>query len=145
VLTPTEEVKTLDTDTVFPRIVLTLKLLGCVVGVMYHFPAEPEIFIKPKAVRKDCIVVPSSKISPPLVEIKSVELEQAPVLSLIVNVLPAICEVGGRTRVPDLFVVFVRTRSVNVLIVVISLLEGDGLNIQRRCTRYHIPVVIENS
>ena len=77
--------------------------------------------MKPKAVCRACVFLPSSKRSVPLVEIVRDETEQEPVAHLIVKVLPGICEVGGRTRVPGLVLVFTSTRSAFVLRLVILL------------------------
>ena len=69
-------------------------------GVMYHLPALPVMVKDPYAVVIVFVVVPSSKVSAPLVLIVIVLTPDAPVLSLRVSVRPGIVVVSGSVTVP---------------------------------------------
>ena len=68
----------------------------------------------PNAVVMVLVVVPSSKVSAPLVEIVMVLAEAAPVVSFSVSVRPGIVVVRGSVMVPGRIAEFRKTRLVAV-------------------------------
>lgn len=94
--------------------VLTVKAVGWVVPVVYHLPALPVRERDPKAVVMVLLVVPSSKVSEPLVVTVMVEAAAAPVVSFKVSVRPGIVVVRGNVIVPGRVAELRKTRLVAV-------------------------------
>ena len=94
--------------------VLTVRAVGSLVAVVYHLPALPVTARVPKAVVMVLLVVPSSKVSDPLVTIVIVEAAAAPVTSFRVSVRPGIVVVRGNVIVPGRAAELRKTRLVAV-------------------------------
>ena len=84
-------------DTVIELIVA---VVGWLVAAIYHLPTPPVSVVKPYAVFRVLVVVPSSKVSEPLVLKVILLTPAAPVLSLNVRVRPGIVAVSGKVTVP---------------------------------------------
>ena len=94
--------------------VLTVRAVGWLVAVVYHLPALPVREREPKAVVMVLLVVPSSKVSEPLVAIVIVLTAAAPVVSFSVSVRPGIVVVRGNVIVPGRIAELRKTRLVVV-------------------------------